>query len=213
MAIEFKCPACGEQLRVANEHAGKIARCPQCQAETPVPWASSTTPPPPSAADLGFPSGPRSAPSDEAARAFELFGSAAPRSSPGGSSGGSSGGGGNVPYFGAPSSSSNPYSSPGQPGFRKYPKDSRGQTIVILAVVSYASCFLCGLIGVIPACISWAMAQQDLADIQLGLVDPNSEGAVKLGRILSIIYLVLSLIGFVIFVGMLALAIVADAAK
>jgi hypothetical protein len=61
--------------------------------------------------------------------------------------------------------------------------------------------------------VSWAMAQQDLADIQLGLVDPNSEGPVKLGRILSIIHVVLWLVGMVVFVGMFALAVVVDAAK
>jgi hypothetical protein len=40
MAIEFLCEHCGQKLRVPDEHAGKIARCPQCQTELPVPARS-----------------------------------------------------------------------------------------------------------------------------------------------------------------------------
>ncbi len=36
MAIEFKCE-CGEELQVADEHAGRRVRCPECQRETIAP--------------------------------------------------------------------------------------------------------------------------------------------------------------------------------
>ena len=39
MAIEFPCPACGQTLRVAEEYAGKTAKCPECQASMTVPAA------------------------------------------------------------------------------------------------------------------------------------------------------------------------------
>lgn len=32
MAIEFSCKSCGTTLRVPDEHAGKQARCPNCQS-------------------------------------------------------------------------------------------------------------------------------------------------------------------------------------
>lgn len=32
MPIEIKCPECATTLRVPDEHAGKKAKCPQCQA-------------------------------------------------------------------------------------------------------------------------------------------------------------------------------------
>jgi hypothetical protein len=37
MPIETLCQGCGKRLRVADEHAGKLAKCPQCQAVYTVP--------------------------------------------------------------------------------------------------------------------------------------------------------------------------------
>jgi hypothetical protein len=42
MPIEFGCSGCRNQLRVADEHAGKDARCPQCGAINRVPDSAST---------------------------------------------------------------------------------------------------------------------------------------------------------------------------
>jgi hypothetical protein len=40
MAIETNCLGCGQRLRVADEHAGKKARCPNCQTINPIPGPS-----------------------------------------------------------------------------------------------------------------------------------------------------------------------------
>jgi hypothetical protein len=37
MAIEFSCPQCSRILRVSDEHAGKSARCPDCQTIMSIP--------------------------------------------------------------------------------------------------------------------------------------------------------------------------------
>jgi phage FluMu protein Com len=37
MTIETDCTGCGQRLRVADEHAGKKARCPRCQTISPIP--------------------------------------------------------------------------------------------------------------------------------------------------------------------------------
>jgi hypothetical protein len=37
MTIETICTGCGKRLRVGEEHAGKLARCPQCQTTYTVP--------------------------------------------------------------------------------------------------------------------------------------------------------------------------------
>ncbi|MEM9410900.1 MAG: hypothetical protein AAGA30_07290 [Planctomycetota bacterium] len=55
MPIEFQCPICQHSLRVADEHAGKSARCPSCQQVVPIPTASDTTSA--SGQDLGASSG------------------------------------------------------------------------------------------------------------------------------------------------------------
>jgi hypothetical protein len=65
MPIESNCQGCGRLLRVGDEHAGKLARCPHCQTiytvpgspqgtRTPSPFAE--TAPYPSAASASFPS-------------------------------------------------------------------------------------------------------------------------------------------------------------
>lgn len=41
MPIDLQCPGCGERLRVADESAGKNAKCPKCQAVFPVPAAGT----------------------------------------------------------------------------------------------------------------------------------------------------------------------------
>ena len=42
MPIDLQCPGCGERLRVADESAGKNAKCPKCQAVFPVPAAGTS---------------------------------------------------------------------------------------------------------------------------------------------------------------------------
>ena len=47
MPIEMRCAGCGQTLRVADEHAGKKARCPACGTIAQVPPAQGTVPPVP----------------------------------------------------------------------------------------------------------------------------------------------------------------------
>lgn len=44
MAIEIGCTGCGQTLRVADEHAGKKARCPACGTIVQVPEAGMAAP-------------------------------------------------------------------------------------------------------------------------------------------------------------------------
>ncbi|MDP6445344.1 MAG: hypothetical protein QGG36_01385 [Pirellulaceae bacterium] len=37
MTIETQCSGCGRKLRVADEHAGRAAACPECGVSTPIP--------------------------------------------------------------------------------------------------------------------------------------------------------------------------------
>ena len=66
MPIESNCQGCGRLLRVGDEHAGKLARCPHCQTIYTVPGGTQQGPRPlspfaetatyPSAASAPFPS-------------------------------------------------------------------------------------------------------------------------------------------------------------
>ena len=45
MAITFSCNSCGNQLRVADENAGKRAKCPKCQTILRIPTANAASQP------------------------------------------------------------------------------------------------------------------------------------------------------------------------
>ncbi|MCR4415746.1 MAG: TIGR00266 family protein, partial [Thermoguttaceae bacterium] len=53
--IEFSCPSCHTQYRVADEAAGKKARCKQCAAVIDIPMPASAVVPPASAAPAALP--------------------------------------------------------------------------------------------------------------------------------------------------------------
>jgi hypothetical protein len=55
MPLEFPCNGCGQTLRVADEHAGKLARCPSCGAVVAAPASSPAAPPPAFSAPTGVP--------------------------------------------------------------------------------------------------------------------------------------------------------------
>jgi hypothetical protein len=38
MAIEFRCSQCGRLLRTGDETAGRMAQCPECGSQTPIPF-------------------------------------------------------------------------------------------------------------------------------------------------------------------------------
>src|SRR5262245_3405922 len=44
MPIETTCQTCGQRLRVADEHAGKVARCPGCETVYTVPQPLAAAP-------------------------------------------------------------------------------------------------------------------------------------------------------------------------
>jgi ribosomal protein S27E len=44
MPIEMRCTGCGQALRVADEHAGKKARCPSCGTIAEVPLSGGVSP-------------------------------------------------------------------------------------------------------------------------------------------------------------------------
>lgn len=44
MAIEFRCGECGRLLRVDDDSAGRMARCPECGSQTPVPFPEQDEP-------------------------------------------------------------------------------------------------------------------------------------------------------------------------
>ena len=111
MPIEVLCPSCQSTLRVDYEHAGKKARCPQCQQVVPIP-AGSTAP----TADFPAMQAPGMAPPVNAQN---------PANGP-------------ISYQ-APQQSHPPY--PPHPGVQHSGlRPHRGETILIMGILSFVLC-------------------------------------------------------------------------
>lgn len=83
-----------------------------------------------------------------------------------------------------------------RPGF--YPLPPRGNTILVLGVLSVV---LCSILG--P--VAWVMGNEELRRIDAGQVDPMTRNAASAGRICGIISSVLLILGAVFVVGMIGL--------
>lgn len=91
----------------------------------------------------------------------------------------------------------------GTPHHAGYPMPGRGNTILVLGVLSVV---LCQVVG--P--IAWAMGNEEMRRIDSGLVDPSTRNAAFAGRICGMVSTILMIatlffaIAFVCFVGTIA---------
>lgn len=85
-------------------------------------------------------------------------------------------------------------------------KPHRGVLILILGILSLV---LCGIFTAIPA---WIMGNSDLKEIDAGTMDPAGRGMTQAGKILGIIVVVLTVLGVLVFVALMALGLLAGAA-
>src|SRR5262245_58390221 len=220
MPIETVCQTCGQRLRVADEHAGKAARCPACQPIYTVPPAASRSQPlvwpgptPVSAAgsdrwhmrtpdgltygpvpkaelDQWLQQGRVTAQSLVLCEADGQWVSAAKL----------------YPQLAAyapsapapqPTTPINPYASPyadlayGAPS-QPYREQHRGPVILALGIVGI---FFCDIISIIAV----VMAISDLSKMSRGIMDPGGRGLTIAGLVLAV--LKLSLAGL-IFLGL-----------
>ena len=118
MPIEMSCTGCGQTLRVADEHAGKKARCPACGTIAEVPWAGVEVQP---VAEPGNPFSPASQPAP-----------AAPVGNP---------------FSDRPEPKANPYASPSAPAFgpRSFGRPHRGGMILAFGIVGILCCMPFGI--------------------------------------------------------------------
>ncbi len=218
MSIELNCTQCGTLLRLADEHAGKRARCPDCQYIFTVPETGA--PPSQSAVDMwhvrtedGSTYGPvartelsewvtegritadtllrRDGKSEwqNATALFPVLGKSTSITA-----------GGNPFADTDPSRAANPYASPAggystptfQPS-RNYRRAHRGGTILTLGIFAII-CNVC----FIPGICAWSMGSNDLNAMRTGMMDPSGQGLTQAGMILGIIGTILSAIMFVL---------------
>jgi hypothetical protein len=214
MPIEFRCPVCGQNLRVADHHAGQQAKCPQCGNLASVP-AGAADP-------LGPASGISSFASDFAAatspsnfgeigtadqwrlktRTGDTFGPVSRVELDRWLADGRIDAGTQIQQEGwtrwrpaaeiypslATRSTAGAFQDVG--GQYSYVKPHRGSVILALGICSVV---MCGVFG-IPA---WIMGHADLREIREGRMDKTGEGTTQAGYVCGIIGTVLFLIQMV----------------
>jgi hypothetical protein len=62
MAIEFRCGRCGRLLQTGDETAGRMAQCPECGSQTPIPFPADETSATPADVEIIEPIDPGSSP-------------------------------------------------------------------------------------------------------------------------------------------------------
>lgn len=70
-------------------------------------------------------------------------------------------------------------------------KSHRGTLILILGILSFFCCVICGI-------VAWVMANGDLREMAEGRMDRSGEGLTKAGKILGIISIALCLVSLVV---------------
>jgi hypothetical protein len=185
--IEMPCPGCGQTLRVADEHAGRLARCPACATVVTVPVSSPPASPPPLFPEPREPSPP--APEVRQPEVNPYASPTAPRQpSPFGT--GSSGQG--------------------------YPRPHRGGMVLAFGIVgliclplTFLGCCLPFGLLLVPFSVSaWVVGAGDLRAMRDGQMDPNGQGMTQAGMILGVIGTGLAGLGLLFSLGVIVLSIV-----
>lgn len=198
MPIDINCQGCGQRIRVADEHAGKKARCPNCQNINPIPAASAANPaapspsysPAPLSSNYGsggspFTTGPISVEtSGPAVSAINNPFAPLPPTSP--TTAMPSIGSNPFGQSAAPANpfgdiaSNNPYQtrSYAAPVQRSWQQPHRGALVLILGLLGF---LMCPLIG--PAAVF--LGHSDLAAMKSGRMDPDGHGLTLAGLIVG----------------------------
>lgn len=93
-----------------------------------------------------------------------------------------------------------PPMQPQTPGMKPH----RGTLILVLGILSFLVCFICGI-------FAWIMGNADLREMDAGRMDPSGRGMTNAGRIIGMIniillcVMILVYIIFFLFIGGLAL--------
>jgi hypothetical protein len=197
MPIVTVCQGCGQRLSVADEYAGRTARCPQCKCEYTVPEAKPDAGFGTAASDkwqLRTEDGKVYGPTSKAnldqwvaegrvtvacqvKRETDSLWQSASQLYPQLTATGA----GNP--FADRQPGTNPYSAPA--GFtpaaaRRFSQPHRGGVILTLGIIGIVCCQLL-------APVAWVMGQTDLRQIDSGVMDPEGRTMTQVGMVLGII--------------------------
>ncbi|REJ65234.1 MAG: hypothetical protein DWQ31_19035 [Planctomycetota bacterium] len=191
MSIEFQCESCERRLRVADEHAGRQARCPHCRGVVYVPELEDEGD---SEDDVG--GFPGIGADETAARGgggdFDFGTSPSKKTTARARGKRPAGKGRGKPSGGRPSSAD---------AERGNLKPHRGVLILVLAILGIVvNCF--------PLCIAaWVMGNSDVQAMRRGRMDPDGIGLTQAGMIIGMIGTLLALLAVVFFFVIMAMGV------
>lgn len=192
MAIDITCNGCQQMLRVADEHAGKKARCPKCGTINSVPGpGDASLGAAPLGGEFGGWNSQPSQPSDFGQAAYSPPPQMPAKPSPFDAQN---------PFSDAAAPNPNPYASPQAPNVfpgTRYAQPHRGGTILTLGILGI---LCCGFLGI----AAWAMGATDLAAIKAGRMDPSGHSMTMVGMILGIVATAFLVLGVLAQMAMLA---------
>ena len=67
----------------------------------------------------------------------------------------------------------------------------RGVVILVLGILGIVVCFICGI-------IAWVMGNNDIREIDAGLMDPSGRGMTQAGKICGMISVILAIVGLAV---------------
>jgi hypothetical protein len=66
-------------------------------------------------------------------------------------------------------------------------KPHRGVVVLVLGILSLTACFICGI-------IAWVMGNNDLREMNRGIMDPSGWGLTRAGKICGMISVILTIV-------------------
>lgn len=113
------------------------------------------------------------------------------------------------PYADHPSGG-NPYAPSAAQSYSQYRKSDPSGLVLTMGILSWVCLLICPFIGFIPGLVAWITGRNGIRDIQAGVADPTNLTLVQVGYYLGMVNVLLTVLGFIAFFGLIAIGIIAD---
>ena len=85
-------------------------------------------------------------------------------------------------------------------------KPHRGTTVLVLGIIGIACCMICGI-------IAWVMGNNDLKEMDAGIMDPEGRGLTQGGKICGMVSVGLNIIFLLIWIAVMILGVASKVAS